>query len=123
MTSTTAPTVTLLHGAEMPRLGLGTSPMDDGVAEKVVAAAIGLGYRLVDTAENYDNERGVGRGLKAAGVARDELFVTTKFNKRWHASAASSTPCHRLLNLVVTNNSSRGTPDALSPRPTPRSLP
>ena len=84
MTSTTAPTVRLPHGAEMPRLGLGTSPMDDNAAEATVATAIELGYRLVDTAENYGNERGVGRGLKASGVPREELFVTTKFNKRWH---------------------------------------
>jgi 2,5-diketo-D-gluconate reductase A len=84
MTPTTAPTVTLSHGAELPRLGLGTWPMDDGAAEVTVAAAIELGYRLVDTAENYGNERGVGRGLKASGVPREELFVTTKFNKRWH---------------------------------------
>jgi 2,5-diketo-D-gluconate reductase A len=42
------------------------------------------GYRLVDTAENYGNEVGVGRGVKASGVAREDVFVTTKFNKRWH---------------------------------------
>lgn len=84
MTPTTAPKVMLPHGAEMPRLGLGTWPMDDGAAETTVATAIELGYRLVDTAENYGNERGVGRGLKASGVPREELFVTTKFNKRWH---------------------------------------
>jgi 2,5-diketo-D-gluconate reductase A len=95
MTSTTAPTVTLLHGAEMPRLGLGTSPMDDGVTEQAVATAIGLGYRLVDTAENYGNERGVGRGLKASGVPRDELFVTTKFNKRWHGVDLAAEACER----------------------------
>jgi len=95
MTSTTAPTVTLLHGAEMPRLGLGTSPMDDGVTERAVATAIGLGYRLVDTAENYGNERGVGRGLKASGVPRDELFVTTKFNKRWHGVELAAEACQR----------------------------
>jgi len=95
MTSTTAPTVTLLHGAEMPRLGLGTSPMDDGVTEQAVATAIGLGYRLVDPAENYGNERGVGRGLKASGVPRDELFVTTKFNKRWHGVELAAEACQR----------------------------
>jgi 2,5-diketo-D-gluconate reductase A len=95
MTLTTAPTVTLLHGAEMPRLGLGTSPMDDGVAEGVVAAAIESGYRLVDTAENYGNERGVGRGLKASGVPREELFVTTKFNKRWHGVELAAEACQR----------------------------
>src|SRR5215210_498266 len=82
MTATTAPTVTLLHGAEIPRLGLGTWPLDDDAAE---ATAIESGYRLVDTAENYGNERGVGRGLKASGVPREDLFVTTKFNRRWHS--------------------------------------
>lgn len=81
---TVAPTITLKHGAQLPRLGLGTWPMDDAEAETVIAAAIESGYRLVDTAENYRNERGVGRGLKASGVPREELFVTTKFNKEWH---------------------------------------
>ena len=77
-------TISLLHGATIPRLGFGTSPMDDATTETAVATAIEAGYRLVDTAENYANERGVGRGLKASGVPRQELFVTTKFNKRWH---------------------------------------
>lgn len=81
---TTPATVTLLHGAEMPRVGLGTWPMDDAAAETAVATAIEAGYRLVDTAENYGNERGVGRGLKASGAPRGDLFVTTKFNKEWH---------------------------------------
>ncbi|HLR96248.1 MAG TPA: aldo/keto reductase [Jiangellaceae bacterium] len=79
-----SPTVTLRHGATMPQLGLGTSPMKDRDAERAVVAAIETGYRLVDTAENYDNERGVGLGLRASGVPRDELFVTTKFNRKWH---------------------------------------
>jgi 2,5-diketo-D-gluconate reductase A len=79
----------------MPRLGLGTSPMDDRAAEMAVAAAIELGYRLVDTAENYGNERGVGRGLKASGVPREELFVTTKFNKRWHGVELAAEACQR----------------------------
>ncbi|GAB3647392.1 aldo/keto reductase [Glycomyces tarimensis] len=68
----------------MPRLGMGTWPMDDAESERAVAEAIEIGYRLVDTAENYGNERGVGRGLKASGAAREDLFVTTKFNKEWH---------------------------------------
>jgi 2,5-diketo-D-gluconate reductase A len=77
-------TVRLQNGATMPRLGFGTSPMDDQDSELAVARAIEAGYRLVDTAENYGNERGVGRGVAASGVPRDELFITTKFNKRWH---------------------------------------
>lgn len=68
----------------MPRLGMGTWPMDDAESERVIAEAVEVGYRLFDTAENYRNERGVGRGLKASGAAREDLFVTTKFNKRWH---------------------------------------
>ena len=81
---TEAPTVALANGVAMPALGLGTSPMDDEETEATVAAAIGVGYRLIDTAENYDNERGVGRGIRASGIDRDDVFVTTKFNERWH---------------------------------------
>jgi 2,5-diketo-D-gluconate reductase A len=80
----TTPALALTHGARIPQLGLGTWPMDDAAAERTVAVAIEAGYRMVDTAENYGNERGVGRGLRASGVPREELFVTTKFNKRWH---------------------------------------
>ena len=78
------PSIRLANGVEMPVLGLGTWPMDDRQAERTVAAAIDAGYRLLDTAEAYGNERGVGRGIRASGVDRDELFVTTKFNRRWH---------------------------------------
>jgi 2,5-diketo-D-gluconate reductase A len=95
-----APTVELTHGAAMPRLGLGTWPMDDAEAERVVAEAIGLGYRLVDTAENYGNERGVGLGLKASGVAREDLFVTTKFNREWHGVELAADACQRGLDRL-----------------------
>ncbi|NHC15614.1 aldo/keto reductase [Motilibacter deserti] len=81
---TSAPSVPLLHGAQLPRLGLGTSPMSDTDTEAAVAAALEIGYRLIDTAEDYGNEEGVGRGIRSSGVPRDELFVTTKFNKQWH---------------------------------------
>jgi 2,5-diketo-D-gluconate reductase A len=80
----TVPTLPLNHGAQIPQIGLGTSPMEDDEAERVVADALAAGYRLVDTAENYGNEAGVGAGIRASGVPREELFVTTKFNKRWH---------------------------------------
>lgn len=83
-TNNLIPTVTLANGVQMPALGLGTSPMNDAETETTVAAAIEAGYRLIDTAENYRNELGVGRGIRASGIDRDELFVTTKFNKNWH---------------------------------------
>jgi 2,5-diketo-D-gluconate reductase A len=79
-----APTVRLSNGVEMPRLGLGTWPMDDAQAEITVAEAIRAGYRLIDTAEAYGNETGVGRGLKASGIDRGEIFLTSKFNLKWH---------------------------------------
>ena len=68
----------------MPRLGLGTWPMGDREAERVVAEAIGIGYRLIDTAHAYRNEAGVGRGVRASSVPREELFITTKLNAQWH---------------------------------------
>lgn len=93
-------TVELRHGAKMPRVGLGTWPMSDREAETVIAQAIGLGYRLIDTAENYGNEAGVGRGIRASGVSRQDMFVTTKFNRRWHGASlvaeAVSRSCDRL---------------------------
>jgi 2,5-diketo-D-gluconate reductase A len=75
----------------LPRVGLGTSPMNDADAERAVVQALEVGYRLVDTAENYRNEVGVGRALKASGLAREEVFVTSKFNKRWHSVAGART--------------------------------
>src|SRR6478609_250108 len=69
----------------MPRLGLGTWPMDDAEAAVAVAGALRIGYRLIDTAENYENERGVGEGIRNSGIDRAEVFVTTKFNRKWHS--------------------------------------
>lgn len=77
-------TVDLASGTRMPALGLGTWPMGDDDTERAVLDAARAGYRLFDTAENYHNERGVGRGLRGCGVPREELFVTTKFNRAWH---------------------------------------
>lgn len=80
-----SPTVELANGASMPRVGLGTFPMDDAEAERAIAEAISIGYRLIDTAHAYGNETGVGRGIAASGIDRDELFVTTKLNAEWHS--------------------------------------
>lgn len=74
----TQPFVTLNDGRAMPQLGLGVWQTPQDVAAEVVKTAIEAGYRSVDTAAIYGNERGVGEGLKAGGVDRDELFVTTK---------------------------------------------
>jgi 2,5-diketo-D-gluconate reductase A len=79
--------VILVNGATMPRLGLGTWPMDDEQATTTVAEAIRVGYRLFDTAEAYGNEVGVGAGVRASGIDREEVFLTTKFNGKWHGES------------------------------------
>jgi len=71
-------TYTLTNGVEIPRLGLGTWFIDDDMAASAVKAAIEIGYRNIDTAQAYGNERGVGEGVRTSGVAREELFVSTK---------------------------------------------
>ncbi|ODQ92867.1 aldo/keto reductase [Mycolicibacterium holsaticum] len=100
MTLKTAPDVTLANGVQMPHLGLGTWPMDDTEAARSVAGALRLGYRLIDTAENYENERGVGEGIRNSGVDRAEVFVTTKFNRRWHSVDGARQACEASLTRL-----------------------
>jgi 2,5-diketo-D-gluconate reductase A len=85
MPNTAAPTLKLINGAEMPVLGLGTWPLRGAECATAVRTAIESGYRLIDTAENYRNEEGVGQGIRDSGVDREEIFVTTKFNREWHS--------------------------------------
>lgn len=66
------------HGARIPAIGLGTWPMTGADCAAAVAAALRCGYRHIDTAQMYANEEAVGDGLRDGGVARDELFLTTK---------------------------------------------
>ena len=73
------PTVKLNNGMEMPQLGVGTFLVKDDVAERV-CHAIKTGFRLIDTAQGYGNEKGVGEGIRQSGVDRSELFITTKVN-------------------------------------------
>ena len=78
-------TVTLNNGVEMPILGFGVFQIADPVqCERAVSEALAAGYRLIDTAAAYGNERGVGDGLRDSGLDRGDVWVTTKFNRRWH---------------------------------------
>ncbi|GGY50588.1 aldo/keto reductase [Streptomyces omiyaensis] len=81
-TTPTVPTVTLNNGVEMPQLGFGVFQVPDDATTAAVTAALEAGYRSIDTAAVYGNEAGVGRALAASGIAREELFVTTKL---WNA--------------------------------------
>ncbi|MFF2117223.1 aldo/keto reductase [Kitasatospora sp. NPDC058184] len=82
MTTPTVPTVKLNNGVEIPQLGFGVFQVPDDQTTAAVAAALEAGYRSIDTAAIYGNETGVGRALAASGVAREDLFVTTKL---WNA--------------------------------------
>src|SRR5277367_1566952 len=72
---------TLADGTAIPLLGLGVWQVPDGPAcVHAVQAALELGYRHIDTAQAYGNESSVGRALRECGIARDEVFITTKFH-------------------------------------------
>ncbi len=81
----TIPTITLAHGAEIPAIGLGTWPLQGAEGATAVRTAIEAGYRLIDTAENYRNEEAVGQGVRDAGIPREQIFLTSKFNRQWHS--------------------------------------
>ncbi|WP_159501928.1 aldo/keto reductase [Microbacterium sp. 18062] len=83
------PDISLNTGASLPRLGLGVWQATDDEVELAVAVALDAGYRLIDTAAAYRNERGVGRGLAATGRARDDVFVTTKL---WNQDRGRTEP-------------------------------
>lgn len=99
--------ILLTFGAVLPRLGLGTWPLDEQQAEAIVAMAISLGYRMFDTAFDYGNEVGVGRGLRrglaATGLARGDIFITTKFNAQWHGVQKSREACEAALRRLGLN--------------------
>jgi len=82
------PTVTLNNGITMPQLGFGLFQISDEETSAAVGTALESGYRSIDTAAIYGNETGVGRALTSSGIARDELFVTTKL---WNADQGYET--------------------------------
>ena len=73
-------TLILSNGLQIPQLGFGTWQLTNEQVEDLVTTAIGLGYRSIDTAAAYGNERGLGRALQSAAISRDELFITTKLH-------------------------------------------
>ena len=69
---------TLSNGVEIPKLGLGTWLISNADVVEAVLAAVKIGYRHIDTAQAYGNESGVGDGIRASGVKKEDMFVTTK---------------------------------------------
>jgi 2,5-diketo-D-gluconate reductase A len=78
MAANQVPNITLNNGVEMPVLGFGVYQIPAEQTEQAVLDALEAGYRLLDTAESYGNEEGVGRAIAQSGIAREELFITTK---------------------------------------------
>ena len=79
----------LNDGATIPQIGLGVWQVDPDVTARVVRWGIEAGYRLIDTAEGYRNEEGVGEAIRAAGVPRNELFITSKLRNGAHQRDAA----------------------------------
>jgi len=93
---------TLSNGVQIPKVGLGTWLIPDNEAAAAVKAAIDLGYRHIDSAQAYGNERGVGEGVRAAGIPREEIFITTKVAaeiKNYKEAAASIDESLRKLGM------------------------
>jgi 2,5-diketo-D-gluconate reductase A len=80
----TVPTIRLNNGVEIPQLGFGVYQVPPEDTADAVAAALEVGYRHIDTAEMYGNEKGVGEGIRSSGVDRDDVFITSKLNNGAH---------------------------------------
>jgi len=83
-TVSTVPTITLNDGHEIPQLGFGVFQIPPEDTATATAEALKVGYRHIDTAEMYRNERGVGDAIRASGLSRDEIFITSKLNNGYH---------------------------------------
>ncbi|MEZ4863926.1 MAG: aldo/keto reductase [Caldilineaceae bacterium] len=98
----TIPSLPLNDGYAIPQIGLGTASLNDEAIAPVLVTALEVGYRHIDTAYRYGNQRGVGKGIRDSGVAREELFVTTKLDGEFQGNeraVAGLDECLRQLDL------------------------
>jgi 2,5-diketo-D-gluconate reductase A len=86
---TSVPNVTLNNGVEIPQLGFGVFQIPPADTKAATLTALEIGYRHIDTAEMYKNEKGVGEAVRESGIPRDEIFVTSKLNNTFHAHDAA----------------------------------
>lgn len=89
MTQPIVPRLQLNDGFSIPQLGFGVFRVDPNETERIVAEALEVGYRHIDTARIYGNEAGVGRAIAASGIPREELFITTKLWNDDHATQSA----------------------------------
>lgn len=93
---------TLSNGMKIPKLGLGTWEIGEAAAPQAVRDAVEIGYRHIDSAQGYQNERGVGEGVRTCGLKREEIFVTTKLDavvKSYEAAVTSIDSSLKALGL------------------------
>lgn len=96
------PMLRLNDGRAMPQIGLGTASLNDDAIAPVVVTAIEAGYRHLDTAYRYGNQRGVGKGVRDSGIKREELFITTKLDGEFQGNdraIAGLDECLRQLGM------------------------
>lgn len=88
---------TLSNGVQMPAVGIGTFLMQPDQAEQAVLTALQMGYKMVDTANAYMNERAVGRAMRASGVAREDIFLSTKI---WASEYEKENAVEKTLEIL-----------------------
>ena len=93
-------TIRLKNGIHMPTVGFGTYPMKGRDCIAAVRMALETGYRLIDTAQMYNNEEGVGEGIRTANVSREEVFLTTKLDNGSHGYGETLQACEESLNKL-----------------------
>jgi 2,5-diketo-D-gluconate reductase A len=96
------PTLRFNDGRTMPQIGLGTASLNDDKVAPVIVAAIEAGYRHIDTAYRYGNQRGVGKGIRDSGIAREDVFVTSKLDGEFQGNdraIAGLDECLRQLGM------------------------
>lgn len=97
---TTVPTITLNNGVTIPQLGFGVFQIEPDETKDAVLDALDVGYRHIDTAEMYGNEKQVGEAVVASGLDRGEVFVTSKLNNGFHARDAALAAFDRTLDAL-----------------------
>lgn len=98
----TIPSLRLNDGHAIPQIGLGTASLNDETVAPVLVTAIEAGYRHIDTAFRYGNQRGVGMGVRASGIAREDLFITSKLDGEFQGNdraIAGLDECLRQLDM------------------------
>jgi 2,5-diketo-D-gluconate reductase A len=100
----TVPAIALRNGAEIPQLGFGVFQIPPEETAEAVTLALETGYRHIDTAAAYRNERGVGEALRASGLAREDVFVTTKCWNSNQGREAAREACEKSLERLGTDH-------------------